>query len=174
MTVALPPDGDPVAHHVAGSGGLQFSVVARTVDGEDLAGSIPAGTRSVSVFLVNHRAPNEVNPDLAYAFQAAIEVASDPPLVPRPDLRGVRAADWEIVEGGCRRVRTVWVATAEVEKATAADAARDRGSAGTVECGVTTTRWRGAAIPAVSRIVRGSSPGTSCPPPGRVRQRGPH
>ena len=56
---------------------------------------IPQGTRSVSVFLVNHRTPDRGEPDLAYVFQAEIEVRGDRPFVPRPDLRGAQAAEWD-------------------------------------------------------------------------------
>ena len=53
---------------------------------------IPPGTRSVSVFLVNHRSrAGQDEPDLAYAFQPELEVRSEQPFVPRPDLRGAQA-----------------------------------------------------------------------------------
>ncbi len=70
-----------------------------------------------------------------------IEVRCEQPFVPRPDLRGARAADWdeqvadlhyadtpeyatghgvsadwEIVDGACRVLRTRWIPSAEVEK----------------------------------------------------------
>ena len=49
---------DPiVVHDVPDSGGLQLHVVERLISAEDLEEHIPPGTRSVSVFLVNHRAP---------------------------------------------------------------------------------------------------------------------
>jgi K+ potassium transporter len=49
-------------HDVLGSGGLQLHIVERLISAEDLDGRIPHGTRSVSVFLVNHRTPNEEHP----------------------------------------------------------------------------------------------------------------
>ena len=61
----------------------------------DLEQHIPAGTRSVSVFLVNNRAPDNEKPDATYAFQANIEVHSEVPFVPRPDMRGAQADDWD-------------------------------------------------------------------------------
>ena len=146
VPVALKEARDPVVHDVPGSDGLQLHIVERHVDAEDLAGHIPKGTRSVSVFLVNHRAPNKENPDLAYAFQAEINVHSDHPFVPRPDLRGSLAEDWdeqvadlhyadtpeyatghgvsaawEIEDRACRRLRTAWVPSAEVEKTATVD-----------------------------------------------------
>ena len=125
---------------VAYSGGLSLHVEVRPIDTAGIAG-IPTGTRSVSVFLVNRRKPDEGNPDLAYAFQAEIEVQGERAFVPRPDLRGAQAedwddqvadlhyadtpefatghgvsADWEILSGACRRLRTAWIPSASVEK----------------------------------------------------------
>ena len=128
--------GDPV---VPDSGGLTLHVDERPIHTDGLAG-IPAGTRSVSVFLVNGRAPVDDEPDRAYAFQAEIEVRGRQPFVPRPDPRGVQAADWDdrvadlhyadtpeyatghgvsadwdVVEGVCRTLRTAWIPRADVE-----------------------------------------------------------
>jgi hypothetical protein len=89
---------DPVVHNVPDSGGLQLHVVERVISAQDLEGHLPQGTRSVSVFLVNHRvpvAPEQGEPDLAYVFQPELEVRSDRPFVPRPDLRGAQAAEWD-------------------------------------------------------------------------------
>ena len=133
---------DPLAHDVPDSDGLQIHVVERPIASEDLAEHIPEGTRSVSVFLVNHRSPaGEGEPDLTYAFQAEVEVRSEQPFVSRPDLRGISAedwdeqvadlhyadtpayatghgvsAEWEIVDGKCHLLRTAWIPSAEVEK----------------------------------------------------------
>ncbi len=79
--------------------------------------------------------------DESYAFQAEIEVASAEPFVARPDPRSARAgdwddrvadlhyandpeyaaghgvsADWEIVDGACRLLRTTWLPSATVAK----------------------------------------------------------
>ena len=141
VPVALTGTVDPVVHDVPDSGGLQLHVIERVISAEDFEEHIPAGTRSVSVFLVNHRAPDNENPNLAYAFQAEIEAQSKLPLVPRPDLRGAHAedwddqvadlhyadtpayatghgvsAEWEIVDGACHLLRTAWIPSAEVEK----------------------------------------------------------
>ena len=107
---------------------------------------IPPGTRSVSVFLVNDRAPDDTLADLAYVFQPELRVGGGRPFVPRPDLRGTRAdrwddrvadlhyadtpsyatghgvsADWEILDGDCRLLRTAWIPRAEVEKTATAE-----------------------------------------------------
>ena len=127
-------------YDIADSGGLTLHADVRPIDTAGIAG-IPAGTRSVSVFLVNRRKPDEDNPDLAYAFQAEIEVQGERAFVPRPDLRGAQAedwdeqvadlhyadapefatghgvsADWAIVDGACQRLRTAWIPSASVEK----------------------------------------------------------
>jgi hypothetical protein len=149
VAVRLTGSRDPASREIPGSGGLQLNVVERTVADDDLASPIPAGTRSVSVFLVNHRTPDRTNPDTTYAFQAEMEVRSVRPFVPRPDLRGALAEDWdervadlhyadtpeyatghgvsanwEIENGECRVLRTVWVPAAEVEKTETVDVAR--------------------------------------------------
>ena len=98
--------------------------------------------RSVSIFLVNERTPPADRArDEAFAFQAELEVRSAVPFVPRPDPRGVSgddpdervaylhfadtpeyaaghgvAADWELIDGACRLLRTTWIPSAEVEK----------------------------------------------------------
>ena len=127
-------------YRVADSDGLWLHSDVRPIDTAGITG-IPAGTRAVSVFLVNRREPDEDNPDLAYAFQAEIEIRSERAFVPRPDLRGEQAldpdeqvadlhyadtpafatghgvsADWHIVDGACRRLRTTWIPSATVEK----------------------------------------------------------
>ncbi len=138
----LPSSGDPRPHPVPNSGGLTLHAVARPVDAASFAGRIAPGTRSVSLFLVNDRiaAPDRER-DEAFAFQAEIEVRSATPFVPRPDPREVSgddrdervadlhyahtpeyaaghgvSADWELVDGACRVLRTTWTPAAEVEK----------------------------------------------------------
>jgi hypothetical protein len=138
---------DPVVYPVPGSGGLEIHVLERRIAAADLTARLPEGTRSVSAFLVNRREANDENPDLAYVFQAELEVRGDVPFVPRPDLRGALAADWDervgdlhyadaleyatghgvsaewdIVDGACRLVRTTWIPCAEVEKTATVEA----------------------------------------------------
>ena len=144
VPVALTAVNEPQVHDVPDTDGLQLHVVERPISALDLEGQIPPGTRSVSVFLVNHRVPvmsDDGEPDLAYAFQPEIEVRGQRPFVPRPDLRGAQAADWdeqvadlhhadtpayatghgvsaewEIVDSMCHLLRTAWMPSAEVEK----------------------------------------------------------
>jgi len=141
VTLKLTTGGEPVTCDVPNSDGLQVYAVVRDIASENLGEMIPAGTRSVSVFLVNRRTPHPDQPDLAYAFQAELEVSCEQPFVPRPDLRGLQAAmwdemvadlhfsdapeyatghgvsaEWDIVDGQCHVMRTAWMPTAEVEK----------------------------------------------------------
>ncbi len=132
---------DPASYDVPDSRGLQLSVVERSVAAENLEEHLPKGTRSVSVFLVNHRTPNEKEADREYVFQPELEVSSEAPFVARPDLRGLNTADWDaqvsdlhyadtpeyatghgvsaewdLCDGACQLLRTAWLPTAEVER----------------------------------------------------------
>ena len=151
VSIALAGKAEPVVYEVPDTGGLRLHVVERLVVAQDLEAHIPAGARSVSVFLANHRRPvpsTEGEPDLAYVFQPEIEVQGEHPFVPRPDLRGTRSEDWdeqvadlhyagtpgyatghgvsvewEIVNEACHLLRTAWIPTAEVEKTQTQDVA---------------------------------------------------
>ncbi len=141
VPVTLSGTKDVLVRNLPSSGGLQFHLIERLISAADLGGQIPPGTRSVSVFLVNHRKPDGDKPDLAYVFQAEIEVYCDYPFVPRPDLRGAQAAEWDeqvadlhyadtpeyatghgvsaewdCLDGSCRLLRSAWIPSAEVEK----------------------------------------------------------
>jgi hypothetical protein len=127
------PDGD----------GIEVHLLERELHGAVAAEGIPPGTRSVSVFLVNRRAPDADQPDRAYVFQPELEVSCEVPFVPRPDLRGALAdgwdelvadlhyvdtpeyatghgiaADWNVVDGSCHVLRTRWIPATDVEQTT--------------------------------------------------------
>lgn len=146
VPVPLTGSREPCAYDVPESAGLQLQSLERPVAGEGLGGRLPEGTRSVSVFLVNRRAPVGERPDTAFVFQPQLEVHSEQPFVPRPDLRGASpedwdeqvadlhyadtpeyatghgvSADWEVVDRECRVVRTCWIPTAQVEKTVTVD-----------------------------------------------------
>jgi hypothetical protein len=135
----------PVTIPVPDSSGLELYLLERGVSTVDLDGLIPQGTRSVSLFLVNKRKPLEDRPDRAYVFQPELEIGCARPFVPRPDLRGAQveewdeqvadlhyadtpeyatghgvSADWDVIDGECRALRTRWIPSAEVEKTVAA------------------------------------------------------
>ena len=139
-------------HEVPASGtgaGLALHVLDRPVKTEHLP-DIPAGTRSVSVFLVNQRNSDKENVDSAYAFQAEIEVACAEGFVPRRDPRTASSdsdkwdedlahlhyhdtpeyatghgvsADWDVLNDTCRALRTSWIPAACVTKTDTVDPA---------------------------------------------------
>ena len=127
---------------VPDSNGLRIHVRERPIDASKLR-DMPPGTRAVSIFLVNQRKPAPENrlADNAYAFQAELEVRGEQPFVPRPNPRQPQAndwddnvadlhyadtpeyatghgisADWALLNGACRSVRTAWIARAHVQR----------------------------------------------------------
>jgi hypothetical protein len=142
LTVPLAgKNGNPLSRDIPGSQGLQLHVVERRISADELEPHLPKGIRSVSIFLVNNRIPVEEDPDLAYVFQAEIQVLGDRPFVPCPDLRSANdtdrdaqvadlhyadtpeyatghgvSAEWEIEHNTCSLLRTAWIPNAGVEK----------------------------------------------------------
>ncbi len=140
--VELPIGGDGVsaATRLPDAGGLAVVTSVQAVADDVL----PAGTRSVAVFLVNERPPvrGRGTRDTASAFQAELALASDAGFVPRRDARGrdrgdlderiaelqyadavehavghaISAVAERDADGACRRVRTAWMPVADVEK----------------------------------------------------------
>lgn len=122
--------------------GLQLHVAQRLIRDGDFTTHIPSGTRSISIFLVNHRPPQSSDlRNQAFVFQPEIEISSEQAFVPRPDPRGVLAedwdeqvadlhyadtpefatghgvsAEWDLLNGQCHVLRTAWIPAAEVEK----------------------------------------------------------
>ncbi|MFA6241470.1 MAG: DISARM system helicase DrmA [Candidatus Hydrogenedentales bacterium] len=132
----------PQEYDVPDSMGLKLVVSVRPVS-MNSAGMLPKGTRSVSIFLVNRRTPAPYETcDTAFVFQATLTVKVEQPLVPRPNLRGLDADDWDeqvadlqfrdvyeyavghgiatnaVLEpdGHCHEVSTCWIPSAEVER----------------------------------------------------------
>jgi hypothetical protein len=133
-------EGATATFGLPGFADLHVVVSVRTVEGRRL---VPAGTRSVSVFLVNRRPPaRDTQRDAAYVFQPALSLHAAQPFVARPDLHGQGSDDADeaiadlqyrdaveyavghnvsavAVKGAddqCRDVRTEWMPTADVEK----------------------------------------------------------
>jgi hypothetical protein len=134
----------PAEQPVPDSGGLAVALSVRPIPPRTAADArMPEGTRAVSVFLVNRRAPAEDDrQDEAFAFQAVLEVTCASGFVPRANPRGLLSDDWDervadlqyrdVVEfavghgtatetdldadGGCHCVRTTWIPVAEVER----------------------------------------------------------
>jgi len=74
-----------VEESVPKSNGLKLAISVRSVP-------LPQASRSVSVFLVNRRAPapDQVR-DQAYAFQPQLEIQADQPFIGRHDLRSLES-----------------------------------------------------------------------------------
>lgn len=125
--------------------GLEVVWSLREVPDAGIIGGLPAGTRSMSVFLVNKRvpSPDEVS-DEAFVFQAELELNCDESFVARPNLRSLESDDWDervsdlqyrdvcefsvghnvsttatVENCECRKVRTCWIPEAEVERVAA-------------------------------------------------------
>ncbi|MYC83743.1 MAG: helicase [Acidobacteria bacterium] len=134
LEVALPEASS--VHELPDSGGLRLHVLVRPMPGEGM-GNLPADTRSVSLFLTNHRPSKGDDIELTAAFQAEIEISADDPFAPRPDPRPGRkwddrvadlhyhdtaeyavghgvSAEWDLVDGKCHLIRTTWIPTATV------------------------------------------------------------
>lgn len=126
---------------IAGAPGMVLAVVARKID-SSRAKSLPAGTRSVSLFLVNRREPDNTHPHRTSVFQPKIVLPKAEDLVPRSDLRSdANGAEWddkvadlqyrdsfefavghgvsvrtiERADGG-KQVETAWIPRATVER----------------------------------------------------------
>jgi hypothetical protein len=67
------------------------------IDTPDHIDGLPQGTRALSLFLVNARAPatDKHTRDAKYAFQAALELRCPEGLLARPDLASQAATDWD-------------------------------------------------------------------------------
>lgn len=142
VTVRLHGSGSPAVDPVPGSDGLVLHTTERPIPTERLRGQIEPGTRAISVFLVNERALAEDSNDSdeTYAFQTRLSVECNRPFHPRPDLSGQQtpnwddkvsqlhyadtpayatghgvSADWTVEGGVCRRVRTKWIGSSQVE-----------------------------------------------------------
>jgi hypothetical protein len=143
VSLPLSDGAAPRQAEVPDSGGLRlYTSVRKVASAVGGAEGLPAGTRAVSVFLVNHReAKTGDRKDEAFAFQVRLTVSSETSFVPRPNLRGLAADEWDeqladlqyrdafefavghgvaseavVSSSHCRQVATTWVPTAEVEK----------------------------------------------------------
>ena len=149
VPVELPSRADqPIEIPIPKSDGLRLVVSLRPVIADTGEISLPAGTRSASIFLVNRRTPlpDEIR-DQACAFQAQLQIESDHSFVSRPDLQSQESEEWdnrvadlqyraayEFAVGhnvatealsqqdrSCRVVRTSWIPEADVERVAPAE-----------------------------------------------------
>ena len=138
LALALGPTKDEPMP-VPDADGLELHRVERALAPEGVGAAASDARRAVSLFLVNRRTPA---PDRSTdAFQTAIEVRCNAGFLGRPATRGGRAgdwdeevadlhyrdalafatghgvsADWDVLDGDCRVVRTAWIPRAEVER----------------------------------------------------------
>lgn len=88
VSISLNPGEKPLDVVVPNSGGLVLVATVRPVSATAIgADRLPAGTRSVALFLVNRRQPNLERKYRAFAFQTSLRLSSEKSFVPRPDLR---------------------------------------------------------------------------------------
>src|SRR5260221_472028 len=88
--------GKPREKNVPNSKGLVIAWLSRPVGMLAEAAGVPANTRTVSVFVVNRRAPApDIKKDEAFAFQVQLEVSGDAEFISRPDLRSLASGDWD-------------------------------------------------------------------------------
>lgn len=89
--VSAAEPGKPFITPLPESDGLQLVTTVRSLPESSLSGTrLPAGTRSVAVFLVNERSPDLERPYTRFAFQPRLrlETPAGKAFVARPDLRG--------------------------------------------------------------------------------------
>jgi hypothetical protein len=127
---------------VPNSHGLRLALTIQPVGAFGADAGMPAGARTVSLFLVNYRQPApDSQRDQAFAFQTELDISADTGFLPRPDMRGFLSDDWDerladlqyadtgeyavghnvsaqatVTEGVCRRVYTCWIPDAQVER----------------------------------------------------------
>jgi hypothetical protein len=137
----------PLETPVSNSGGLTLVSAVRTIKGSASAPGLWAGSRTISVFLMNRRPPApDDRKDEAFAFQVRIEIRCRAGFLPRSDVRSLNSPDWdervadlqyrdigeyavghnvatqaEVKEGVCRVVWSCWTPQAEVERVAPAE-----------------------------------------------------
>jgi hypothetical protein len=133
----------PQEHKIPGSDGLRIALMVQPVGGFDSQVGLPAGCRTVSVFLVNRRTPRELDAlkDEAFAFQTELELHADAPFLSRPDARGLLSDEWDenvadlqyrdvgeyavghniAADGDVTCVRTCWIPEAQVKRVAPAE-----------------------------------------------------
>lgn len=123
---------------------LKLLASIREVDGSwSESGGISAGVKSVSIFVVNERTPQDVDRfrDVGFVFQVKLEVGSELGFIPRPNIRGTTlddpdekiadlqyrdiheyvvghgvAAEAKLSGNECKSVCTTWIPQSEVER----------------------------------------------------------
>ena len=141
LSIRIPREDRSWTVPVPESDGLVLQVLTRSIQ---RAHQSLEGIRSVSIFLINNRSPSKAGTvkadDQTYAFQPEIVVTSSHPLPAKSVAQGDMSeewddevadlhyadspeyatghgvsADWDVVDGKCRLVRTAWIGKASVE-----------------------------------------------------------
>ncbi len=125
---------------VPGSNGLELSLSIRPINN---GCGLPSGTRSVSLFLVNKRAPAALSAerDCAYIFQVQLTASSKLPFVPRPDLRTQALDDEDGRIADLQYRHDVEYAVGHNVSATAIVSATAPGEADQPQCYQASTNW---------------------------------
>jgi hypothetical protein len=144
VPIDLASVGTDVTHFaVPNSNGLEVAVTLRGVSS---LSRLPSGTKSISVFLLNKRKPDDEHSYRSFIFQAKLVVECDEGFASRPDPRGlgegVGTDEWdervanlhyrdvheyavghgvatvaeETAPGVCRKIFTTWIPQARVER----------------------------------------------------------
>lgn len=133
----------PHEYKVPRSDGLKIALMVQPVGRFDPQAGLPAGTRTVSVFLVNRRTPRELESlkDEAFAFQTELELHADALFLARPDARGLLSDEWDenvadlqyrdvgeyavghnvAADGDAHCVHTCWIPGARVQRVAPAE-----------------------------------------------------
>ena len=85
----------PTEHAVPASGGLVVAVSVRPVLTNSTESGLPAGTRSVSVFLVNRRPPARRDPRRRLRLPGPAGGPRRPAVRPPAHLRSLESDDWD-------------------------------------------------------------------------------
>ena len=127
---------------VPNSRGVEVVWSIRKVPDPGITGGLPDGAKSISVFLVNKKAPApDETSDEGFIFQAELELKSEEGFLDRPDFRSMESNDWDervadlqyrdtcefsvghsvataatVTDGSCHKVTTCWIPDAEVER----------------------------------------------------------
>jgi len=138
----VPQTTRPIVKRVPDAKPLELVLTVRPVASPAGDSGLPAGARSVSLFLVNRRQPSPDNQrDESFAFQVGLDVTCDEGFLPRPNPRGLTTDDWDervadlqyrdtcdysvghsvatralSENGACRRILTCWLPDHEVER----------------------------------------------------------
>ena len=125
----------PYSLDIPNGSGLQLVITCRPVQAQ----GFPAGTRSISCFVVNYRTSRTQNKDADFCFQPQLSLHCPAGFQARRDPRGENSSDWdeavaslqyrhdfeyavghnvsataEIEDGNCTRIHTTWIPTTPV------------------------------------------------------------